>query len=166
MVSCCIDGPARLFGIGDLCRHGDQMLNIPPRHQRTNARRHSKRKTLNMLVSLNQNCAKGNTSTPCDSVKGNFTGNCKQVSVDGCWRTALQDLKHNSSGSHTELILHHRKGLLTRKLLRRDTTAPLKAGPPYIKKRPSLRWAYIYDNGVTKSCESNKKKKKKDKFDS
>lgn len=37
MVSCRVDVPARLFGDGDLCCVGDQMLNIPPRQLRTGA---------------------------------------------------------------------------------------------------------------------------------
>lgn len=38
MVTGSIDGPTRLHGVGDLCRHGDQMLNIPPTQIRTGAR--------------------------------------------------------------------------------------------------------------------------------
>lgn len=38
MVTCSVDGPPRLRGVGDLCRHGDQMLNIPPSQFRTGAR--------------------------------------------------------------------------------------------------------------------------------
>ncbi len=38
MVSCCVDVPAWLFGVGDLCCLGDEMLNIPPRQLRTVAR--------------------------------------------------------------------------------------------------------------------------------
>lgn len=38
VVSCGVDVPAGLGGVGDLCRLGDQMLNIPPRQLRTGAR--------------------------------------------------------------------------------------------------------------------------------
>lgn len=38
VVSRGVDAPPGLRGVGDLCRLGDQMLNIPPRQLRTGAR--------------------------------------------------------------------------------------------------------------------------------
>lgn len=49
VVSRGVDAPPGLRGVGDLCRLGDQMLNIPPRQLRTGAR-HMKRNIIRRAI--------------------------------------------------------------------------------------------------------------------